>query len=130
MTKRTQKPKRNCQVYWLTAPKTSLQTEGALETVSSVEDMEEGEIHDDTMEDIVVSQDENQIEEGVEEKEITRDKRGLVGNLKEQTKVCEDPNSKHGKKCFPNVTIIHRCKFPNAFLGFLWCCFYRHDRLC
>ena len=93
--------KRNCQVYWLTAPKTSLQTEGALETVSSLEDMEEGEIHDDTMEDIVVSQEENQIEEGVEEREIVRDKCGLVGNLKEQTKVCEDPNSKDGKECLP-----------------------------
>ena len=99
--KNPNKSKRNCQVYWLTAPKTSLQTEGALETVSSVEDMEEGEIHDDTMEDIVVSQDENQIEEGVEERKITRDKHGLVGNLKEQTKVCEDPQSKDGKECLP-----------------------------
>ena len=63
--------------------------------------MEEGEIHDDTMEDIVVSQDENQIEEGVEEKEITRDKHGHMGNMKEQTKVCEDLNSKDGKKCLP-----------------------------
>ena len=59
-------------MYWLTAPKTSLQTEGALETVSSVEDMEEGEIHDDTVEGMVVSQEENQIEEGVEERGLNQ----------------------------------------------------------
>ena len=57
-------------MYWLTAPNLpvpeSTEMEEELDVVSScelLEDMEEGEIQDDTMEDLVASQDENRVKE-------------------------------------------------------------------
>ena len=64
------------KVYWLTAPVPKpTEMEKELDVVSScelLEDMEEGEIYDDTMEELVVSQDESMIEQ-VKEEETVRE---------------------------------------------------------